>query len=123
MLQFRCFFLLIFCLEKLSLNSYRGRLDIIADMLNVVKDKAKKTQIMFQANLSYKLLQRYLSEIMGASLIDFDGEARCYVLTDKGAKFLSAYQEYSKTNRDIEDWVNEAQERKRFLEQLCSEQV
>lgn len=41
---------------------YRSRYEIIADMLNVVSGRAKKTKIMYQANLSYKLLQKYLAE-------------------------------------------------------------
>lgn len=102
---------------------YRGRLDIIADILNVVKNKAKKTQIMYQANLSYKVLQRYLSETIKASLIDFDDGMQCYVLTEKGSRFLSAYQKYSKTNKHIENRISEAQNKKHFLEKLCSEQV
>jgi predicted transcriptional regulator len=105
------------------LGNYRGRLDIIADILNVVKRKAKKTQIMYQANLSFKVLQRYLAEIMGASLVNFDDGANCYVLTEKGFKFLSAYQKYSKTNKHIENRINEARSKKDFLEKLCSEQA
>ena len=52
--------------------NYRDRLDIIADILNVVSREAKKTQIMYQANLSYKVLQRYLNEIVDASLVTFE---------------------------------------------------
>jgi predicted transcriptional regulator len=47
-------------------------LDIIADILQVVSQNAKKTQIMYQANLSYRVLQRYLRNITEASLIDFE---------------------------------------------------
>jgi predicted transcriptional regulator len=96
-------------------------LNIIADILNVVKGKAKKTQIMYQANLSFKVLQRYLAEITGASLVNFDDRANCYVLTEKGIKFLTAYQNYSKTNKHIENRMNEARSKKQFLEKLCSE--
>ena len=105
------------------MGSYRGRLDIIADILNVVKGKAKKTQIMYQANLSFKVLQRYLAEIVGASLIDFDDGANCYMLTEKGFKFLKAYQKYSETNKHIKNRMNDARNKKQFLEKLCSEQT
>ena len=105
------------------MGSYRGRLDIIADILNVVKGKAKKTQIMYQANLSFKVLQRYLGEIVEASLVNFDDGANCYVLTEKGVEFLSAYQKYSKTNKHIASRMSEARSNKEFLEKLCSEQA
>jgi predicted transcriptional regulator len=84
------------------LGSYRSKLDIIADILQVVSQNAKKTQIMYQANLSYKVLQRYLRNITAASLIDFENSEQCYVLTPKGQEFLQAYREYDKTNKSIE---------------------
>jgi predicted transcriptional regulator len=102
------------------LGTYRRRLDIIADILRVVSGNAKKTQIMFQANLSYTVLQKYLAEIMGASLISFEDEERYYVLTDKGRVFLDGYQEYSKTNMHLEKGLNDVRTKKAVLEELCS---
>jgi predicted transcriptional regulator len=102
------------------LGSYRGRLDIIADILRVVSGNAKKTQIMYQANLSFKVLQKYLAEIAGASMIDFEDEKRCYVLTAKGQEFLDAYEKYSKTNRHVEERLNDVRRKKSVLEKLCS---
>jgi predicted transcriptional regulator len=102
------------------LANYRGRLDIIADILHVVSGNAKKTQIMYQANLSYKVLQKYLAEIVEASLINFEDKRRCYILTVKGREFLDAYQEYFKTNRQVEKRVNDVRTKKNILEKLCS---
>ena len=102
------------------MGNYRGRLDIIADILHVVSGNAKKTQIMYQANLSYQVLQKYLAEITGASLICFEGGKRCYILTDKGREFLDAYEEYSKTNRHVEKRLNDVRSKKNVLEKLCS---
>ena len=98
---------------------YRGRLDIIADILHVASRNAKKTQIMYQANLSYKVLQRYLAETTGASLINFEDEKHCYLLTAKGREFLDAYQEYSKTNRHVEKRLNDVLTKKKVLDELC----
>ncbi len=100
--------------------NYRGRLDIIADILHVASRNAKKTQIMYQANLSYKVLQRYLAEITGASLINFEDDKQCYMLTAKGREFLDAYQIYSKTNRHMEKRLNDISTKKKVLEELCS---
>jgi len=102
------------------LGSYRGRLDIIADILHVASQNAKKTQIMYQANLSYKLLTKYLTEVSNASLVDFEDEKRCYVLTAKGREFLEAYKEYSRDNRHLEQRLNEINGKKKVLEELCS---
>jgi predicted transcriptional regulator len=102
------------------LGNYRSRLDIIADILQVVSQNAKKTQIMYQANLSYKVLQRYLRNITAASLIDFEHEGQHYVLTSKGQEFLEAYKEYDKTNKSIEKRINDVNSKKKCLENLCS---
>ena len=102
------------------MGSYRSRLDIIADILRVASGNVKKTQIMYQANLSYKVLQRYLAEIVGASLISFENRKKCYMLTAKGREFLDAYQEYSEINRHVEKRLNDVRTSKRVLERLCS---
>jgi predicted transcriptional regulator len=101
------------------LGNYRGRLDIIADILQVASRNAKKTQIMYQANLSYKVLQRYLAEILAASLVNYHDEKQHYMITDKGREFLEAYDKYSKTNKHIEQRLNDVQTKKACLEKLC----
>ena len=106
--------------EEILLGSYRGRLDIIADILHVVCQNAKKTQIMYQANLSYKVLQRYLRNIVTASLVDFETAEQCYVLTPKGQEFLEAYKEYTKTNKRIEKRLKDVNNKKKCLQELCS---
>jgi predicted transcriptional regulator len=102
------------------LGSYRGRLDIIADILKVVSQNAKKTQIMYKANLSYKVLQKYLRVITAASLISFETAKRCYMLTPKGHKFLETYKKYSKINKSAEKCLNDVCKKKKNLEELCA---
>ncbi len=102
------------------LGNYRGKLDIIADILVAASRDAKKTQIMYQANLSYKVLMRYLEETIGASLIRFEHGRQCYMLTSKGQEYLDAYREYSRTNKTIEKRLNDFSTKKKILEDLCS---
>jgi predicted transcriptional regulator len=85
----------------------------------VVSQNAKKTQILYQANLSYKVLTKYLTEVSKASLINFEEEKQCYMLTTKGREFLEAYKEYSRDNRHLEKRLNEINGKKKILEQLC----
>jgi predicted transcriptional regulator len=99
--------------------NYRDRLDIIADILNVVSREAKKTQIMYQANLSYKVLQRYLAEIVDASLIAFEDVNQRYFLTDKGHEYLNAYRDYSKCSKTMEKRLTEFSTKRKVLENLC----
>ena len=101
------------------MGRYRGRLQIIADILSIVSSGAKKTRIMYQANLSYKLLCRYLGEVMDAGLVGCD-DGVLYVLTSKGKEFLSRYGEYSKHRKHIEVRLNDVNNEKTILEQMCS---
>jgi predicted transcriptional regulator len=104
--------------EGINLGIYRSKLDIIADILNVASRNPKKTQIMYQANLSFHVLQKYLAEISGASLICFEDNTRCYALTDKGKEFLETYKQYSKTNRQAEKIISDANSKKQTLQKL-----
>ena len=101
---------------------YRRKFDIIADMLLVASggSGAKKTQIMYRANLSYKLLTKYLDEMRKTYLLSFEQKQRHYVLTSKGRQFLEVYKEYAKRTRDAEKHLNDLNGKKRMLESLCS---
>lgn len=104
------------------MGSYRGRLDIIADILHVVssEESAKKTQIMYRANLSYKLLTKYLAEVVEACLVSLQRKKRCYVLTSKGKKFLEEYKRYSRRNRRLEKGLDDLDSKRKVLEKLSS---
>jgi predicted transcriptional regulator len=104
----------------MRLGIYRNRLDIVADILNVVSWKAKKTQIMYGANLSYKVLQRYLATVVETSLVSFDSAQNYYVLTPKGKEFLMAYRAYSRNNKNVEKRLDDICDQKKFLDGLCS---
>jgi len=54
----------------------------------VVSDNdAKKTRIMYLANLSWDLLTRYLNDLMEAGLVNLWSSDR-HVLTPKGKRFI-----------------------------------
>lgn len=99
--------------------NYRDKLDIIADILTVASQSAKKTQIMYQANLSYKVLRRYLDEVVSASLLGFENEQQRYVLTVKGKEFLTAYKEYFRTNKNFQKQLDDVRTKRKVLEELC----
>ena len=101
------------------MGSYRGRIDIIADILRVAEARAKKTQIMYRANLSYTILQRYLAELTEASLIAYEDDAQYYTLTDRGREYLVLYKDYSKANRHIEKRLNSAKVKRKVLDKYC----
>ncbi len=99
---------------------YRDRFDIIADVLSVADRNARKTQIMYQANLSFSVMQKYLAEVAAASLVNFETATQRFVLTPKGREFLEAYKAYSKTFQNAEKRLNEVAAKRKVLESLCS---
>jgi len=103
--------------EVLSMGKYRGRLQIIADVLSVVRGGARKTMIMYQANLSYKLLTRYLEEVLETGLVEL-GDDDCFELTQKGKEFLDKFDEYFERRRSVEERLNDVMDEKMFLEDM-----
>ncbi len=86
-----------------SSKGYRTKLGIIRDIL-LVAEKAgsygsRKTHLMYGANLSYKLLKRYLKESLDAGLL-CEGSS-VYFITDKGREFIRLYEDCEKESREI----------------------
>ncbi len=69
----------------------RNNLDICADILRVSKGGAKKTHLVYQANLNFKIVKRYLAELMEKELLEREGDR--YYLTNKGSDFIERYDE------------------------------
>jgi predicted transcriptional regulator len=100
------------------LSKYRDRLQIIASILSIASSGAKKTRIMYQANLSYKLLCQYLDEVLDSGLVCFE-KGEFYVLTAKGKEFLDRHEQYSKRRKSLEEHLNNVNGEKAALEKMC----
>jgi len=100
------------------MSKYRDRLRIVADILLIVNDRAKKTRIMYQANLSYRLLCRYLEGVLDAGLVRSESDD-CFALTAKGREFLDKHEEYSKRCRSLEKHLDDVNTEKSALEIMC----
>ena len=97
------------------MSRYRRRLEIVADVLDVVRDGAKKTRIMYQANLSYRLLTRYLKEVVSFGLVRVE-EDGLYELTAKGYDYLQAFKGYRERRVEVEEQLNDVDDEKTLLE-------
>lgn len=102
------------------MGKHRSRLKILANILYVVtaNNGAKKTEIMYQAYLSYKLLVQYLNDITEAGLVKCD-DGNCCTLTPKGKNFLTRFYEYSKSCETIEKQLDNIEYQKSTLEGMC----
>jgi len=102
------------------MGKHRTRLKILASILSVVSENTsvKKTQIMYQAYLSYKLLVQYLNDIIEAGLVRC-GNENCYVLTQKGKKFLAKFCEYDQSCKSVERELDYIEDQKITLDEMC----
>lgn len=74
---------------------YRSRTEIIAMVLRSVSDGLTKTKIMYKAYLSYTQLREYLAHLEENELIQYDKKDHLYRITQKGIKFLIAFDQIS----------------------------
>lgn len=111
-------FFLIVGVKKLG--KHRSRLQILENILSVINDNegVKKTQIMYQAYLSYQLLIRYLNDVLISGLAVCDSD-NCYRLTLKGEKFLTKFNKYSRFRENVDEQVNHVEDQKMMLEEMC----
>jgi predicted transcriptional regulator len=97
---------------------YRRRFEIIADILKAAENGAKKTRIMYVANLSHGLLEKYLMETINVGFIRFNSNG--YEVTEKGRLFLERYTQfsskYSKLQRELDNLRFEME----VLERMCT---
>ncbi len=80
------------------IRQHRSRQKIINDILTVAKHGARKTHIMYRANLSYDQLNEYLSFLLDNGLIEKDADveyegAVMYKISAKGRQFLERYSQ------------------------------
>jgi predicted transcriptional regulator len=70
---------------------YRSSTEIIDSMLRSIRSGATKTHIMYRAYMSYSQLKEYLKLLEERQLIKYEPGSQLYVLTEKGLKFMNAY--------------------------------
>ncbi len=73
--------------KKLGVNTRRSEIEIFADILQIATTKVNKTTLLYQANLNYNLLQKYLVFLVERGLLGKFGNS--YMTTPKGREFLA----------------------------------
>jgi len=75
----------------MKMNRRRSNIEIIAEMLKIGENGAGKTKIMYNANLSYTQIQKYLGFLMSQGFIDkmeIGNPSVTYQVTGNGLKLL-----------------------------------
>ena len=73
--------------------SKRDRVDIMAEILCLCSKPQSKTRVMYGTNLSWKMLQHYLSYMQEHRLLEIKDESTKYVSTSKGREFVTKWKE------------------------------
>jgi len=81
----------------LTTRKNRNRFQIAQDILEVAREGAGKTRIMYRANLSFKLLENYLTALVRSGLLKVkEGERKTYLTSEKGLQFLREFEDLEK---------------------------
>ena len=71
-------------------------MEIIANMLDITRNGALKTHLMYRANLSFMVVTQYLGVLEGSGLVEQviseDEPKRLYKTTAKGFQYMEVYQ-------------------------------
>jgi predicted transcriptional regulator len=81
--------------------SSRSKSEIVSQILEAANrgsgaggdDCATKTEIMYKVFLSHEQLKEYLMILTESDLLRYDGETHTYKTTEKGLRFLQAYNQ------------------------------
>ncbi len=96
----------------------RCSLDIVQKMLVVASVRVRKTRIMYQANLSYLQVQKYLHILLEQGLLKLDGDS-VYLITKKGWGFLELYDDYVRRRMRIKKQIDQSARDRVSLEKMC----
>lgn len=81
---------------KGMLNERRSDANIVVEILNAAWTGAKKTEIVYNVNLNFKQVQKYLDFLDGKGLIATDvssGGKKIFRSTERGKEFVKRYKE------------------------------
>ncbi len=73
----------------------RNRIEIVANILDIARNGALKTHLMYKANLSYMVVTQYLGFLIRSGLIEEvfseEGPTKMYKTTPKGFQYMEVY--------------------------------
>jgi len=76
-----------------SLTERRPKMQIMAEILDLCKKPQLKTHVMYQKNLSWELLKKYLHDLQSQEFlqIQIQDSSVKYLTTQKGLQFLTKW--------------------------------
>ena len=96
----------------------RSSLEIVRDMLSVATERSRKTRILYDAHINYRLLEKYLKILLENELLKTVDDSY-YLITWKGKNFLQNYEEHLERCKRIGEEINDACKEKLALKNMC----
>ena len=74
----------------------RNKLEVIRDILSVIREKngkIKPTHVLYKSNLSHQMMKEYMEELMKKGFVEENTfkNNKTYSVTDKGINYLDEY--------------------------------
>ena len=101
-----------------SVNKNRCSLDIVQAVLSIASVRARKTKIMYGANLSFHQVEKYLSVLLRSRLLEHDVDSG-YLITGAGREFISLYEDYLERSNVLRQEVERSTKDRLQLENMC----
>jgi predicted transcriptional regulator len=75
------------------MSGKRSDMEINAAILQVARNGAKKSHIVYQANLNFKIGKKYLERLIHSGLLkEANGETHAFRTTAKGVDYLNYFR-------------------------------
>jgi predicted transcriptional regulator len=101
------------------LGKNRDRISIIAAILDAANSGSTKTRIMFKANLSFMLLEKYLNLSVNADFVSVEGST--YKLTVRGREYLRQYKLFEERYIRAQKMLETLDSERERLSQSCKQ--
>ncbi len=76
------------------MSKKRSDVEIYAAILSTAKGGAKKSHIVYRANLNFEIVRKYLDHLKAAGLITEPAKGnKLFVTTEKGIDYLNRFEE------------------------------
>ena len=84
------------------MSGKRSDIEISADILKVTLKEAKKSHIVYKANLNFQLLRKHLDHLINSGLIAGSGNgSNVFLTTDKGMEYIKHFEDLKELQGEV----------------------
>jgi len=72
-------------------KSRRSQEELLATILRIAKDGAKKTHLVYQSNMNFKVITPFINHALTKGFMIYNEDVKLFNTTDTGIRFIEAY--------------------------------